>query len=238
MTALSPNSLPLLAISTSAPTWSLALSTPDRHVAHVTLQSPRGKSRDLIGAIDHLLGDAGLTVADLGGLAVDVGPGSFTSLRMGLATVRALGWAAGLPIAPVTSLAVLLAEARSVRAGPAVCAIVARRGWWYVGECPAATAPQDCTSAVVDDAGLAAWLAQWRSPATASALVTAGALPDAVTGDAPDARWVSALARSLPAEAWTDARAVIPAYLAASEAEVAAGFVVPDRAQPAESQPI
>ena len=61
-------------------------------------------ARLLLAATDDLLRDAGLTSADLDALVVGTGPGSFTSIRMGLATARGLRFALGLPVAGVSTL--------------------------------------------------------------------------------------------------------------------------------------
>ncbi|MET0851218.1 MAG: tRNA (adenosine(37)-N6)-threonylcarbamoyltransferase complex dimerization subunit type 1 TsaB [Candidatus Rokuibacteriota bacterium] len=66
-------------------------------------------SERLMVAIDRLLGDAGWTVKDLEGLAVSVGPGSFTGLRVGIATAKGLAVTLGLPVAPVPTLDALAA---------------------------------------------------------------------------------------------------------------------------------
>ena len=58
----------------------------------------------LMPAIDELCGRAGWSVADLTGVAVDVGPGLFTGLRVGLATARAMADGARIPAVGVTSL--------------------------------------------------------------------------------------------------------------------------------------
>src|SRR2546426_976721 len=61
-------------------------------------------SERLMGAIDRLLTDAGWTVHDLEGLAVSVGPGSFTGLRIGLSTVKGLALALSIPLLAVPTL--------------------------------------------------------------------------------------------------------------------------------------
>ena len=61
-------------------------------------------ARSLLAATDELLTSAGLVAADLDALVVGTGPGSFTSIRMGLATARGLGLALGVPAAGVSSL--------------------------------------------------------------------------------------------------------------------------------------
>ncbi len=59
---------------------------------------------ELLARIERLLAAAGVPPAELGGLVVGTGPGAFTGLRVGLATVKALGHALGLPVAGVVDL--------------------------------------------------------------------------------------------------------------------------------------
>jgi tRNA threonylcarbamoyladenosine biosynthesis protein TsaB len=61
--------------------------------------------------VDALLRDAGVQPRDLDALAVGIGPGSFTGVRMGLAAARALALSLGIPAAGVSTLAVLAAGA-------------------------------------------------------------------------------------------------------------------------------
>lgn len=65
----------------------------------------------LLEDVDALLRRGGVRESQLEGIAVGTGPGSFTGLRMGLATARALAFALGLPVAGVSTLAALAAGA-------------------------------------------------------------------------------------------------------------------------------
>jgi tRNA threonylcarbamoyladenosine biosynthesis protein TsaB len=68
-----------------------------------------GHARELMPAVAEVMGRAGLRYADLDAIAVGRGPGSFTGLRIGIATARALASANELPLRPVSSLAALAA---------------------------------------------------------------------------------------------------------------------------------
>jgi tRNA threonylcarbamoyladenosine biosynthesis protein TsaB len=94
----------VLAVETSTLAGGAALLDGDLVVGEYTLDVSLTHSERLMGAVDRLLTDAGWTVRDLEGLAVSVGPGSFTGLRIGLSTVKGLAFALAVPIAAVPSL--------------------------------------------------------------------------------------------------------------------------------------
>jgi tRNA threonylcarbamoyladenosine biosynthesis protein TsaB len=73
------------------------------------LLAPPGHSRELLPAIADLMERAGVEWGDVGAVAVGVGPGTFTGLRIGVATARALATAARVPVHPISSLAALAA---------------------------------------------------------------------------------------------------------------------------------
>jgi tRNA threonylcarbamoyladenosine biosynthesis protein TsaB len=64
-------------------------------------------ARELMPAVDDVMRRAGVEFGDLDAIAVGVGPGTFTGLRIGIATARALASASGVALRPVSSLAAL-----------------------------------------------------------------------------------------------------------------------------------
>jgi len=94
----------VLAVETSTLSGGAALLDGERIVGEYTLDVRITHSERLMAAIDQLLSDAGWTVRELEGLAVSVGPGSFTGLRVGLSTVKGLALALAIPVAAVPTL--------------------------------------------------------------------------------------------------------------------------------------
>jgi tRNA threonylcarbamoyladenosine biosynthesis protein TsaB len=115
----------LLAVESATLSGGAAILDGDRLLGEITLNIAITHSERLLAAVDRLLADCGLAPADLEGLAVSVGPGSFTGLRVGLATVKGLAMALDLPIAPVPTLDAL--AARLPFADAPVCPILDAR---------------------------------------------------------------------------------------------------------------
>jgi tRNA threonylcarbamoyladenosine biosynthesis protein TsaB len=122
--------LKVLAIETATGAVGCALWADDGPVASFVLVAPQRHSEVLMPAIDDLCRYAGVPVAAIEGVAVDVGPGLFTGLRVGLATARAIATARNIPSAGVTSLEALAYPHRR-RAGLVVAVVDARRGEVY-----------------------------------------------------------------------------------------------------------
>ena len=86
----------------------------------------------LTGFILELSGEAGITQSSIDGISVSIGPGSFTGLRIGIATAMGLAYGLGISIAPVNTLAALARNA--AEPGRLVCPLIdARRSEVYTG---------------------------------------------------------------------------------------------------------
>ncbi|MCI0572316.1 MAG: tRNA (adenosine(37)-N6)-threonylcarbamoyltransferase complex dimerization subunit type 1 TsaB [Myxococcaceae bacterium] len=126
----------LLSLDTSTLTLSLALveRAPGGGVRVVdarVLGPPQKQSELLPGVVGELLEANGVVLGSLEGLVVGLGPGSFTGLRIGLATVKALAYAAGLKVAGASSLATMALE--GPEGVPLYVVAVARKDDLYVG---------------------------------------------------------------------------------------------------------
>ncbi len=124
----------LLGVDTSGPEGSLALCLGDAghfDVLEVISLAGRTYSAQLIPQLSALFTRSERTRAELGGFAVASGPGSFTGLRVGLASVKALADVLQKPIAAVSVLEAVAAA--STRSGKVVAAIDAARKQVYVG---------------------------------------------------------------------------------------------------------
>ncbi len=120
----------LLSIDTTSMRGSVALSEGADLVAQEQQGVPGTQAERLMGTIEHLLGVAGWNRTDIEGIAVAIGPGSFTGLRIGLGAAKGMALALRIPIAGVSSLASLALNAPAV-SGSVVPLIDARRGELY-----------------------------------------------------------------------------------------------------------
>jgi len=114
----SGGALQILAFDTAARACSAALLDGDRVLAERLCEMERGQAEVLIGLVQDVLATAGTCFAKIDRLATTLGPGSFTGLRVGLATARGIALAARLPVVGVTSFeAVANGVASSERKG-------------------------------------------------------------------------------------------------------------------------
>jgi ribosomal-protein-alanine N-acetyltransferase len=122
-----------LAIECSGDTIAVCTFDAQGHTAaERTRMSAHAHARHLLELVTLALGDAGKTSRDLAGVAIDVGPGSFTALRVGLATARGLTQPYGTPLVGITSFAALV-EGRPAPRRLVVPLLVAGRAQLYAG---------------------------------------------------------------------------------------------------------
>lgn len=124
----------ILAIDTASPVAGIALYDADGIAAEHTWTSRAHHTVDLMPNLVTLLQQQGLTAADLSGLAVGIGPGSFTGLRIGMSVAKGLAFAQGVPLVGVPSLHAL-AYAHRERGLPLWALIAAGRGRFAAAYC-------------------------------------------------------------------------------------------------------
>ncbi len=105
----------VLSIETSTPQTSVALGTDQGVLGSISLSWSKGHSEVVTPAIDHLFRSAEIRPGQLGGVAVGLGPGLFTGLRVGVATARTLAQVLGVPIVGIASLDALAFSVRHSR---------------------------------------------------------------------------------------------------------------------------
>jgi tRNA threonylcarbamoyladenosine biosynthesis protein TsaB len=122
----------LLAIETSAESCSVALGGAEG-VHQLFEHAPMRHAERLLPMIEALLEASRMRLADLDAIAFGRGPGSFTSLRIGIGVVQGLAWGAELPVVPVSSLAAAAQAAaeRGALSGQVVVALDARMNEVY-----------------------------------------------------------------------------------------------------------
>jgi tRNA threonylcarbamoyladenosine biosynthesis protein TsaB len=124
----------LLGLDTSTPASAACLLRADGQSFEVAPAPARlldgpAHARELMPAVAEAMERAGVGFGELDAIAVGVGPGSFTGLRIGVATARALASARGLELRPVSSLSALAAGMRVAGRDEALLPLIdARRG--------------------------------------------------------------------------------------------------------------
>ncbi len=121
----------ILAIDTSTKNFSLAVSRNGKVLRFRNIKLDKVLESSIIPAIDGILKLAKVRFADLDGFAVGLGPGSFTSLRVGLSTIKAFALTTGKPVVGVSSLDVVAANVLGKKCDE-ICVIMdARRNLLY-----------------------------------------------------------------------------------------------------------
>ena len=120
----------ILALETSAKAVSAAVSENGRILASGYQDTGLTHSRTLMPIVEHILKNTDLKLSDMDAIAVAVGPGSFTGIRIGVAAAKGLAFSMDKPAVGISTLAAL---ARNVAFadGLVVCAMDARRNQVY-----------------------------------------------------------------------------------------------------------
>jgi tRNA threonylcarbamoyladenosine biosynthesis protein TsaB len=117
----------VVGFDTATPAVSVALHDGERVVSEAFATDGRRHGELLAPMIAEVMADAGVSRADLTAVAVGVGPGPYTGLRVGVVTARVLGAVLGIPVYGVCSLDIVAAGAASAAGGEFLVATDARR---------------------------------------------------------------------------------------------------------------
>lgn len=121
----------VLAVETSADPCSLALTIGGQPAVEVKFEHQMRLLEQLVDKTDEVLRQRDLELAAMDLLSVDVGPGSFTGLRVGVMTAKAWASVLGLPVLGVTSLEAVAQEQECVAGESVLVLLRARFGWLY-----------------------------------------------------------------------------------------------------------
>ncbi|MED4754235.1 tRNA (adenosine(37)-N6)-threonylcarbamoyltransferase complex dimerization subunit type 1 TsaB [Brevibacillus choshinensis] len=122
----------VLAIDTSNLVLSVAIVEEERVLAEMTTNQQKNHSIRLMDCISELLDATGTLPEQLSGLGVAKGPGSYTGVRIGVATAKSMAWSLNLPVIGISSLQVVAMNAVGFP-GLIVPLFDARRGQVYSG---------------------------------------------------------------------------------------------------------
>lgn len=182
----------------------------------------KGHAEHLMGIVDRVLTQAGKKLAMVERIAVTIGPGSFTGIRVGVAAARGFALALNIPTVGITTLETMAAAQRAKTPGRAVLAAMdAKRGEIYLQSFSAEGEPLDDPRAVTikEAQGFAS---SFDGEITGSA---APLLRPELTGDYANAFPISIVAR-LGAAADPSSGKPKPLYLRGPDAKPQAGFAI------------
>ncbi len=117
----------ILAIDTSAVPVSCAIRQDERLIACHFIHTATHHSQTLLPMIEHTIKMAGIRLSDVDAYAVNAGPGSFTGVRIGIATVKGLAFTDGKPCIAVSTLASMAATLRGLPMDAIICGVMDAR---------------------------------------------------------------------------------------------------------------
>lgn len=104
----------LLSLETSTQDCSVALHDQGKLIASRQSQSPRSAASQLAVMIDEIIKSSGRKTSDLQGVIVSSGPGSYTGLRIGVASAKGICYALNIPLLAVNTLELMTQQARDI----------------------------------------------------------------------------------------------------------------------------
>ena len=122
----------VLALDTATEACSVALLTDDGLLGQFA-EVARGHAEQILGMVDAVLAEAGISLGKLDGIAASIGPGAFTGVRISVAVAQGLCFGANLPVVPVTTLEALALQAMHGGTNRALACLDARMGEVYWG---------------------------------------------------------------------------------------------------------
>lgn len=122
----------ILSIETAFEACSVALSIKGDSRERFAL-APRGHAEQVLPWVEELLAEAGCGLVQVDAIAFSRGPGSFTSLRIGIGIVQGLAWGADLPVIPLSSLQITAQAASAADIDRVLVAMDARMGEVFCG---------------------------------------------------------------------------------------------------------
>jgi tRNA threonylcarbamoyladenosine biosynthesis protein TsaB len=222
----------VLGIETATGACGLAVLAGDRILAEFAFVTPRGQSALLMQGIDAIVRITGTPADNWQAVAVSRGPGSFTGLRIGMATAKALGFSLGIPLYGIPTLSAMASRLAPFHQGPACVLLDARKGQVFAalfqidptGACllegPAAMAPGEVPGLAPPEALFAGDAAPLHGAAIAAAYGHAVRWAPEELGR-PSAAAVARLALPLIREnAPSQLAGLVPDYVRASDAEI------------------
>ena len=123
----------VLGIETATQVCGIAITDDAQLVGEYRLNIKNVHSERLVGAMEKLFADASLKPSDLDGIAVSLGPGSFTGLRIGLSVAKGMAYSLDIPIVAIPTLGALAWQA-PVTSG-SICAVLKARANFIYAEC-------------------------------------------------------------------------------------------------------
>ena len=122
----------VLALDTATEACSAALLRGDELIGRFS-EGGLSHARRILGMVDAVLEEAGMTLSMLDGIAASIGPGAFTGVRISVAVAQGLAFGADLPVVAVTTLEALASRILSRGAAGALACLDARMGEVYWG---------------------------------------------------------------------------------------------------------